>query len=645
MVGDIERLLEGQDGPPRSRQPGGPTGLGCAAGPAEAGAPPAASRSPPHGPDPGGGRPSRSDGAARSVAGKGGAAPLSASASWPRSPRGEQSAQPVALPPAPGAQQERLEPAEAARAAEALAEWRPGQRGGGGSVVFGGGGTFEVGAPVERLRDRLLEWTVVFSEHFEGRVYLRELVGQTLFGLLGPLGVPLLRVYYGTSEAIQNRQMTWPSKSSRTWQEYRALVLFASVGWLSGLSLCSALVIWFFWAPEGTSAAEIWLMCAAMFMMNNTRAIKYAHFPLASYRQFDTTLLRLDRVVSGLVLVSWLKPSQKTIDDFLDLSMLTVLGPVPRHTKLRFLRWPTTMHRAQTIAKRQGLSSRAIVCHALLRRQPAAAKCMHSQGSRLQAPDFALELPPGLAPTGAVEGPAECDGPSSHEVALEELFREIVEAAVRWEQKTLIGRAGPAVPLGALATAFLGCFGRLASGRPFFGAGWLTNLQVALVLLPTLLSGGPCVGFIFLPPNLRRHPRHAPAPDHNQVAHRAPLRAVVRPQDVAAAAARDPRPRGPGPGRRRDGGGLPRAARAVPGLRQVLQLADRDLHERVRGDDGVHDVVGASARGAQGLRLAGQNRPPDLRLLRDRPGGLRHWAGSSRGGRELRLRPHRLPAQ
>ncbi|CAK0847124.1 unnamed protein product [Prorocentrum cordatum] len=58
-----------------------------------------------------------------------------------------------------------------------------------------GGGTVDEAKPMEALRDRLVDWTIVFSERFELCVFLREIVGQMTFSAFGPLGIPLLRLY------------------------------------------------------------------------------------------------------------------------------------------------------------------------------------------------------------------------------------------------------------------------------------------------------------------------------------------------------------------------------------------------------------------------------------------------------------------
>jgi hypothetical protein len=232
------------------------------------------------------------------------------------------------------------------------------------------------------------------------------------------------------------------------------------------------LLLWFFFRPPGASAAEIILLCITIFMRNNTVAIKYAHFPLPAYRQFDNVRLSAARLLNGLVLVSWTKPSQKTVRDYLDLSMLSVGGPVRRQTKMRFLRWPETMHHAQVIARRQGLTSRTIVSYALLQGQLTAEKCPHSHNSASEVPDLKEELPQGVTLRGSTHDLEVSENPAPYvdEVALEDLFRGIVEAAVRWEEKTPIGRArGAVIPLGTLVSAILPCLGRIAGGQPFWG--------------------------------------------------------------------------------------------------------------------------------------------------------------------------------
>jgi len=181
----------------------------------------------------------------------------------------------------------------------------------------------------------LREWVWEVSEHFHGKIFFIELVGQLLYTFFGPLVWPLLMLLYGSRAALINRSF-YPRPDGSN-------IPFI-VGILFWIGLMLAGFAWVSKRPEDITDVELKYVFLMVMMRNLTVSFKYAFMTTRQWRSLNVELKDVPYLQSLLLIGGWIEVSEKQMMKFAEMSFIGVLGSRYQRDSLffRFMAWPRT---------------------------------------------------------------------------------------------------------------------------------------------------------------------------------------------------------------------------------------------------------------------------------------------------------------
>eukprot|EP00929_Paragymnodinium_shiwhaense_P075112 TRINITY_DN38409_c0_g1_i1.p1 TRINITY_DN38409_c0_g1~~TRINITY_DN38409_c0_g1_i1.p1 ORF type:complete len:652 (+),score=76.61 TRINITY_DN38409_c0_g1_i1:196-1956(+) len=340
------------------------------------------------------------------------------------------------------------------------------------------------------------------AERFDKTVFVREVLGQFLWNILGPVSLPLLALIYRGAPGLSNRGM-WICRRRR--DRFRGIAIMGST---FGLMLLVMLLLHILLRPTDVSHVEIMYAVLMQLLRAITIGIKYAYLPLPTWHQLNKAEVSDDRLLRLLLIAGWQDVKPEQADFYAELSLITFVGPAnddQTRFRLKFHSWPKTAVEASALIRLQGRLPRGMAAKFLLHGEHSVGHSPTSEAlaSEMRAGlDLSMELPPDRS-SAIIQPEQELlqDDDRSEDgmcVPLRVLFKKLVHGVLAAERKLFLLRVSPW--LISIATVFftiLPCVGRLIEGKGFFGAGAAPAI-VALYLAPTFLAVYGNIAFLYV---------------------------------------------------------------------------------------------------------------------------------------------------
>eukprot|EP00403_Amphidinium_massartii_P007700 CAMPEP_0178385236 /NCGR_PEP_ID=MMETSP0689_2-20121128/7930_1 /TAXON_ID=160604 /ORGANISM="Amphidinium massartii, Strain CS-259" /LENGTH=774 /DNA_ID=CAMNT_0020005515 /DNA_START=56 /DNA_END=2381 /DNA_ORIENTATION=- len=198
----------------------------------------------------------------------------------------------------------------------------------------------------------LREWVFEVSERFHVRVFLIELLGQTLYAFFGPFSLPILWMLYGGRPGLQNRGFWFRRELAVVW--VMQLVFFAGI-------FCGG-AIWICLRPKEIFSAEVKFILMNVVMRIITIALKYAYMSRQSWDQLNTSLADVEYLFSLLIVAGWSHVAHAQLMKYAEMSFIGVIGSRYQRDSLylKFIAWPTTREALTQLRHRLDCTSKSL---------------------------------------------------------------------------------------------------------------------------------------------------------------------------------------------------------------------------------------------------------------------------------------------